>query len=249
MDSDEDLVARIQRECCESPHDKADLCRLIRHPIRNLLDHSGAIVELQVKGAPKRIIGFDIAPRILRALRLAAHTVNGRTFLSTVHANGPFVIHADRLRTFPLGPRLRPLASGHLLLHGHVELAQASRSFFVFTGVRGGSPDRLERVLKDITPSLHRAFLNTHEVTNLAAPQLTHAEKQICRLLLEGFSNKDIAHALEKSEATVRNQLHAIFAKLRVSTRAAATAKLREPWAETLERERQQKAEFIEQLY
>ena len=118
--------------------------RLIRHPIRNLLDHSGAVVAVQSQGAPTRIVGFDIAPRIVRALRLAAHTVNGRNLVSKLHAEGPLVIHEDRLRAFPLGPRLRPLASGHLVLHGHVELGHASHSIFVFTGVRKGSPDRLE---------------------------------------------------------------------------------------------------------
>jgi DNA-binding CsgD family transcriptional regulator len=248
MDSDEDLVARIQQECCESPHDEADLCRLIRHPIRNLLDHSGAVVELQAEGAPKRIFGFDIAPRIVRALRLVAHTVNGRTLISKVHANGPFVIHADRLRAFPLGPRLRSLASGHLVLNGYADSEDESRSVFVFTGVRRGAPDRLECVLKGITPSLHRVFFTTYGAPNLAAPRLTHAEKQICRLLLDGASNKKIARALTKSEATVRNQLHGIFVKLHVGTRSAATVKLREMWPVTFYK-RERESDFIEHLY
>lgn len=53
---------------------------------------------------------------------------------------------------------------------------------------------------------------------------LTDREQQVLRLLAQGLSNREIANALVISENTVKRHLKAIFAKLGVSTRAAAAA-------------------------
>ncbi len=63
------------------------------------------------------------------------------------------------------------------------------------------------------------------------ADALTHRERQILSLVARGLSNKQIACKLSLSIATVKNHLHNTFAKLRVSGRAEALARLRdEPW-------------------
>ncbi|MDV5145571.1 LuxR C-terminal-related transcriptional regulator [Streptomyces sp. SBC-4] len=53
---------------------------------------------------------------------------------------------------------------------------------------------------------------------------LTAREAEVLRLVAGGGTNKDIAHALAISEHTVSRHLNNIFAKLDVSSRAAATA-------------------------
>jgi DNA-binding NarL/FixJ family response regulator len=51
---------------------------------------------------------------------------------------------------------------------------------------------------------------------------LTRREQDVLELLSEGLSNAAIAHRLLLTEKTVKNHLHHIFAKLRVSTRMEA---------------------------
>lgn len=249
MDFGNDLVARIQNGCLGFPQDEAALCRLMRREVRSLLDHSGAIVRLDSRRMQSLIIGFDIAPRLVRALRLAAVHVDRGLLLSRMHIEGTTIIQAEHLRSLPLGPRLRPLASGHLLLHRHADLRQHSRAVFLFTGVGGGSPEQLEHVMSAIAPCLHRAFIQVHRAPQRVSVLLTHAEQAICRLLLEGSTNKEIARMLNKSEATVRNQLHAVFSKLRVGTRTAAVLKLRELRSRAFEPERLREATLMEHLY
>ena len=53
---------------------------------------------------------------------------------------------------------------------------------------------------------------------------LTHREREVLRLLASGSTNKAIAAQLLLSERTVDRHVSNIFAKLRVSSRAAATA-------------------------
>jgi RNA polymerase sigma factor (sigma-70 family) len=54
---------------------------------------------------------------------------------------------------------------------------------------------------------------------------LTPREREVLDLLAQGLTNKEIAEALVISDNTVKRHLKAIFAKLDVSTRAAAAAR------------------------
>lgn len=49
---------------------------------------------------------------------------------------------------------------------------------------------------------------------------LSDRELQVLRLVLQGFSNKEIAHRLEITESTVKNTLQQLFAKTDVRTRS-----------------------------
>jgi DNA-binding NarL/FixJ family response regulator len=53
---------------------------------------------------------------------------------------------------------------------------------------------------------------------------LTEREAEVLRLVAEGRTNREIAAALHLSEKTVARHLSNIFVKLRVKSRAAATA-------------------------
>jgi DNA-binding NarL/FixJ family response regulator len=57
--------------------------------------------------------------------------------------------------------------------------------------------------------------------------QLSPAERLVAVHLAEGLSNHEIAVALGKSQATVKNQVSAILHKLAVPTRARLIARLR----------------------
>jgi len=61
-----------------------------------------------------------------------------------------------------------------------------------------------------------------------AFPELTPREVQILRLIADQLTNPEIAEQLVISEKTVRNNVSAIFAKLRVATRAQAISAARE---------------------
>jgi DNA-binding NarL/FixJ family response regulator len=57
-----------------------------------------------------------------------------------------------------------------------------------------------------------------------AADALTAREMQVLKLIARGLTNRSIADALGISEKTVARHVSNIFAKIDVSSRAAATA-------------------------
>jgi DNA-binding CsgD family transcriptional regulator len=73
-------------------------------------------------------------------------------------------------------------------------------------------------------PDLARVEALSHRTAAQKASGLTAREVQVLRLVAAGKTNHEIATALVISDHTVRRHLQNIFAKLGVSTRAAATA-------------------------
>jgi two-component system, NarL family, nitrate/nitrite response regulator NarL len=64
-----------------------------------------------------------------------------------------------------------------------------------------------------------------------ATEPLTRRECDVLRHVARGFSNKEIARQLGLSEATIKNHVHEILAKLHVNRRTQALALVREqPW-------------------
>jgi DNA-binding NarL/FixJ family response regulator len=72
--------------------------------------------------------------------------------------------------------------------------------------------------------------LAAHATPTDSAAALTAREWQIVRLLEDGLSNKEIAAHLGIVVSTVKNHVHHILNKTRVSRRAQAAARLR-PWS------------------
>ncbi len=76
--------------------------------------------------------------------------------------------------------------------------------------------------------------INRYFTATAAAPaltpfgDLTARERQILELMATGAGNAAIAHQLDLSEKTVRNNVSNIFTKLRVADRAAAVARARD---------------------
>jgi DNA-binding NarL/FixJ family response regulator len=68
------------------------------------------------------------------------------------------------------------------------------------------------------------AYARANASTARARGPLTQRELQILRLVADGNTNRDVATTLVISDGAVKRHLDNIFAKLGVSSRAAATA-------------------------
>jgi len=58
-----------------------------------------------------------------------------------------------------------------------------------------------------------------------ALEPLSDQDKEILRLVAEGYSNKEVAHRLGVSERTVKHHLQTVFDKLNIHDRAGAVAR------------------------
>jgi two-component system, NarL family, nitrate/nitrite response regulator NarL len=115
-----------------------------------------------------------------------------------------------------------------------VTLAEAGISGYVS---RDGSIDDLVAVIESVSRgemlcSPRMAATLLRRVTALAAERtpertrcnLTERQSEIVALIAEGLTNKEIASRLHIELPTVKNHLHAIFARLDVSRRSEAAA-------------------------
>jgi DNA-binding CsgD family transcriptional regulator len=84
-----------------------------------------------------------------------------------------------------------------------------------------GENDRL--VLQLLRPHLHEVYLDA-ERRRHGTPHLSRREREILRLVSQGYSNADIARILFISVATVRKHMEHIFDRTGVRTRTAAAA-------------------------
>ena len=104
---------------------------------------------------------------------------------------------------------------------------------------RDSGPDELHRALVDtmegrmrcaphITAAMFNRLAGFLQKADLpeAPPSLTFREQEVLALVQQGCSNKDIARQLAISSATVKNHMHNILQKLKVSRRGQAAARL-----------------------
>ena len=122
------------------------------------------------------------------------------------------------------------------------QLLNAARADGIPTIVVSGitEPDEIQRVYSEYSISAYiekqsfdrSAFLRVVEETRLAHHSLselnalTDREREVLDLLAQGLTNKEIAEKLFITTNTVKRHLKAIFEKLDVHTRSAATAKV-----------------------
>lgn len=78
-----------------------------------------------------------------------------------------------------------------------------------------------------VAARLNAYFSSTGPITQ-PLPELTAREREIVHLMATGLGNAAIAGRLGLTEKTVRNNVSNVFAKLRVSDRAAAVARARD---------------------
>lgn len=193
--------------------------KLIRDGIKSLLGLSGkvAVVAECADGSAVVDACRQYQPEVI-LLDLSMPVMNGVQTLAVLQQAGistPVLIlttfdeHELVLKSISLGAR------GFLLKDVSLEtLVEA-----ISTLAGGGSwfaPNITERLLGSV-----RAGSSDFAMPAQLEP-LTDKELQILQLMAAGYSNKEIANALYKSEGTVKNQCSAILAKLGVRDRTRA---------------------------
>jgi DNA-binding NarL/FixJ family response regulator len=76
-----------------------------------------------------------------------------------------------------------------------------------------------------VTERLLRAADRVHVRTEQPSERLTGREVEVVRLMANGYSNKEIAHALGTAEGTIKNHVSSILAKFGVRDRTRAVLK------------------------
>lgn len=79
--------------------------------------------------------------------------------------------------------------------------------------------ERWQEQVAAIKPGLSEAIDKQFD-----AWQLTHAEREIARLILKGLANKEIASVRTSSEQTIKQQANAIYRKAGLASRAQLAA-------------------------
>ncbi|GAB58616.1 response regulator transcription factor [Rheinheimera nanhaiensis] len=193
--------------------------KLIRDGIKSLLGLSGkvAVVAECADGSTVVDACRQYQPEVI-LLDLSMPVMNGVQTLAALQQEGistPVLIlttfdeHELVLKSISLGAR------GFLLKDVSLQtLVEA-----ISTLANGGSwfaPNITERLLGSV-----RAGSSDFAMPAQLEP-LTDKELEILQLMAAGYSNKEIASALYKSEGTVKNQCSAILAKLGVRDRTRA---------------------------
>lgn len=95
--------------------------------------------------------------------------------------------------------------------------------FFRRAGADFSERDR--GLLALLRPHLHEAYRAAERRRRGGAPELTRRQRELLRLVADGYTNARIGRRIGLSEGTVREHLENIFARLQVSSRTAAVIK------------------------
>lgn len=198
----------------------ADDNAIVRQGLASVLEASGEVevagqaadgreaVRLAAELRPDLVL-LDVRMPIMDGIEAAAAlSATHRVVMLTYSEDEPLVTGA-----------IRAGASGYLV-HGRFSPEELVRS--VSEAVAGESP------VSPAVVSTVFAALRDEEADQPLAPaaaeELSTREREIMALLAEGRSIPDIARHLVLSKKTVKNHVTHIYGKLRVSSRAEATA-------------------------
>lgn len=98
-------------------------------------------------------------------------------------------------------------------------LTDLSKTEQLIQAIRTISKDEIWAQRKIITKALVRLLYSEEGKPRSLQLNLTEREEQIVNLVIQGYSNKQIANKLSLSEKTVKNRLGGIFKKLGISSR------------------------------
>ena len=100
--------------------------------------------------------------------------------------------------------------------------------------VKGADPEQVLSAVRAVSrghavfgPHLAGRLLTLFAAPTPPLPELSARESEVLDLLATGLSNAEIGRALFISPITVRNHLSSVFAKLQVSSRGQAVARVR----------------------
>jgi DNA-binding CsgD family transcriptional regulator len=165
---------------------------------------------------------------------------NNQVIYSNGHAKkivGRFPAATDRPSAFPLPDtllnlcdRLRALCAETMpnALETAAEINQLAfqdGGVYLFRALRLDSHDEATPPMR-ILVLLERVSQRPRVDRILHAHQLTQREQEVCRLLLDGKTNREVGNALNVGEYTVKSHMKRIMAKLQVGTRAGIVAKI-----------------------
>jgi len=193
---------------------------LVREGICNLLELSANIeVVGQVNDGAEVIQGIKQYQPDVLLMDIRMPRMSGIEALQSMSAAGievPTII----LTTFDdnelVLQGLRAGARGYLLKDVSLDaLVEAIES--VHKGGTMVKPALTERILKGLTSSQEEQQSDSPPVEALSPKEL-----EVLRLMAGGYSNREIAEAINKSEGTIKNQVSSILDKLAVRDRTQA---------------------------
>ncbi len=197
---------------------------LIRRGIADLINLTGdlRVVAEAADGAEAMDLLRQPGVCDVAMLDIKLPVLSGVEVLEKLQAEGRTLPPVLLLTTFDedelLLRGIRAGARGYLLKAVSFEdLAESLRALARGeTAIKPAVTDRVRRVLQAQPPEFYSPGL---------LEPLTKRETEILRLMAGGFSNREIADALEMTEGTVRNHGSAIFSKLGVRDRTRAVLK------------------------
>ncbi len=193
---------------------------LVRQGIRGLLELSNR-VEVVAEGADGDeavTLAQDASPDVI-LMDMRMPRLDGAGAIAALSAAG-FEIPVIILTTFDdheqVLTAIRAGAKGYLLKDVSLEsLVDAIES------VAAGET----MIQPSITENLLRGISAQPTGDDAPAEALTRKETEVIRLMAGGYSNREIAHALSKSEGTIKNHVSNILAKLGARDRTRAVLK------------------------
>jgi len=115
---------------------------------------------------------------------------------------------------------MRAGARGYLL-----KGAEAEETLRAIAGVSAGEAIFSPAIARRL---MHYFGAERAEQTAQLFPELTEREREVLRLLAQGYTNAALAEKLVLSQKTVRNHVSSIFTKLQVAGRAEAIIRARD---------------------
>lgn len=166
-------------------------------------------------------VRFGAAPTVAARLAELAEVAEGRLpRLYADHAKGCAESDADLLER----------VSADFEAYGLLLLAAEAAATASGVHERAGAARRAQHTKGRVGWLLGQCpGARTPALGDVPLPELTPREREIARLAASGLSNREIADRLTLSRRTVENRLHAIYAKLGVSSRTAIAERLDPP--------------------
>ena len=173
-------------------------------------------------------------------LELVGEAKNGLEALDLCHKNQPDVILMDLMM-----PEMDGIAATRAILNDYPEIKIIAMTSFeeeeLVHGVlaagaisyllKNVTSDELAKAIREaalgrstLSPEAARVLVQATRPTKQPLFDLTERERGVLNLVVQGYSNQQIAEAMVVSLATVKAHISSILSKLQVSSRAEATA-------------------------
>lgn len=235
IDADTGALLLALMQACDAgcAHEEA-YRNLMRRHVQPLIPHQQSVAVLAILSPGRMSID-----RLVVTEDPIAHRQAGRTDLSLrerpilsrwLSTREPVIIddsHAPDVLPLPMNAGQIDLVTGRRAMHGQIDISNRMATHFCLAGVSMTmTAETIRFRLRLITPHLHAAFMSLPRLqpTLRSTATLTALQHDLLAWLTAGRTNAEIATLRSRSPATVRNQLHTLYRKIGVSSRAEAVA-------------------------